>query len=318
MPDALALPAKRPFRFTLQTAGPLDQRGWREIARKTEDLGYAALTVADHLDTGPAPVPALMAAADATTTLRIGSMVFANDYVHPVVRAKEGATLDVLSDGRFEFGIGAGWMTTDYEQSGISMDSASTRIERLGEAVRIIKALMSDGPVDFNGVHYQVKGLEGTPKPVQKPHPPIVIGGGGRRILSLAAREADIVGLNIALWAGRIDETAGPSATAEATAEKVRWLHEAAPQRFDQLELQVRIHLAMVNPDREAVAEAVGPSLGLTTQEALATPHALVGTVEEIVEQCQHWRDGFGISTFGLSADAIDDLAPVVSILAGT
>lgn len=314
----LPLPDPKPFRFCLQTAGPIDAVGWAEVARKAEDLGYGGLTVADHLDTGPAPIPALMAAADATTTLRIGTMVLANDYVHPVVVAKEAATLDLLSGGRFELGIGAGWMTSDYEQSGIPLDPPGVRIARLEEALGIIKGLFADGPVTAHGEHYRVTGLEGLPKPVQRPHPPIVIGGGGRKILSLAAREADIVGINIALWAGRIDESAGPSATQEATAQKVRWLHEAAPDRFAGLELQTRVHLAMIDDDRRAVAEAVGPALGLTPEQALGTPHALVGTLEEIVEQCHAWRDGFGISTFGLAADAIDDFAPVVAALAGS
>lgn len=316
--EPLVLPEPKPFRFTLQTGGPIDQHGWAEVARRAEDLGYAVLTVADHLDRGPATVPALMAAADATTTIRIGSMVFANDYVHPVVLAKQAATLDLLSDGRLELGIGAGWMTSDYEQAGIALDRPGVRIDRLAEAVTIIKGLLRGETVDFAGEHYRITALAGTPLPVQRPHPPIVIGGGGRRILSLAAREADVVGLNIALWAGTIDDRAGPSATEAATAEKVRWLREAAPERFAGLELQTRIHLAMISDDRRSVAEAVGPALGLTPEEALATPHALVGTVQEIIEQCHRWRDGFGISTFGLSADVLDELAPVVAALAGT
>jgi probable F420-dependent oxidoreductase len=314
----LLLPRRKPFRFCLQTAGPLDQRGWRETARKAEDLGYAVLTVADHLDSGPAPVPALMAAADATTTLRIGSMVFANDYKHPVVLAKEAATLDVLSGGRFELGLGAGWMTSDYVHAGIPMDPPGVRIARLEEAIAVIKGLMSEGPFDFEGTHYRVSALDGLPKPLQQPHPPVVIGGGGRRVLELAAREADIVGLNIALWAGRIDESAGPSATREATAQKLRWLRAAAPSRYEALEVQVRVHLAMVTDDRDGVADAVGPALGLTPQQAKDSPHALVGTVDHVVEQCHFWRDEFGISTFGLSADVVDDFAPVVARLAGT
>lgn len=318
MPSDIPIVERKPFRFSVQTPGPVDRRGWSEVARKAEDLGFSVLTVADHLDSGPAPIPALMAAADATTNLRIGTMVLANDYTHPVVVAKSAATLDLLSDGRLELGIGAGWMTTDYQHAGIQMDRASVRIERLTEAVTVIKAMFSGEPTDFDGKHYQLTGMVGSPLPVQRPHPPIIIGGGGRRILELAAREANIVGLNIALWSGRIDENAGPSATSAATADKLRWLHDAAPERFASLELQVRVHLAMIHDDRQSIAEAVGPALGLSPEEALASPHALVGSRSEVIDQCQRWREDFGISMFGLPADCMDDFAPVVAELIGS
>lgn len=310
--------ARKPFRFGLQASSAPDRRTWVELARKAEDLGYAALTVADHLDDQFATTPALMAAADATTTIRIGALVYANDYHHPVVLAKEAATLDVLSEGRLELGLGAGWMTTDYEQAGIPLDRPAVRIDRLAEAVTVIKGLFADGPVHHDGAHYTVRGMEGTPKPVQRPHPPILIGGGGKRILHLAGREADIVGLNIALRAGRIDHTAGPSATAESTDHKVAWVREAAGDRFDQIELQVRVHLAAVTDDRESLAHAVGPALGLTVEQALATPYALAGTVDQIVEQCHAQRERFGITYYGISVDALETMAPVIARLTGS
>jgi probable F420-dependent oxidoreductase len=311
------MPAPRPFRFGVQASAATSRAEWVEIARRAEDLGYAVLTVADHLDDQFATTPALMAAADATTTLRIGSLVYANDYHHPAVLAKEAATLDVLSDGRLELGLGAGWMREDYDGAGIPFDPPATRIARLGEAVTVIKALLSDEPCAFDGEHYAVH-LAGTPTPVQRPHPPILIGGGGRSILTLAAREADIIGLNIDLRSGRIDESAGPTATAEATDEKIRWIRDAAGDRFDDIELQVRIHLALVTDDLPAVAEALAPAFGLTPEQGLDTPHALAGSVDQIVETCLARRERFGISAIGLSLDVMDAMAPVVARLAGT
>ena len=276
------------------------------------------LTVSDHLDDQYAITPALMAAADATTELRIGSLTYCNDYHHPVVLAKEAATLDLLSGGRLEFGLGAGWMTTDYEQSGIGLDRPGVRIARLAEALEIITGLWADGPCTVEGRHYTVRGLDGRPKPLQQPRPPILIGGGGRKVLTLAAQWADVIGLNIALGAGRIDEHAGPSATAEATLGKIEWIRAAAGPRFDDIELQVRVHLALVTEDRVGVAHAVAPTFGLTPAQALESPHALAGTIDEIVEQCLDRRERYGISCIGLGLDAMEAMAPVVERLRGT
>ena len=308
-----------PFRFGVQ-CGHCDggAAGWAALARKAEELGYSTFTMGDHLDAQFSPTVGLMAAAAATSTIRIGALTYANDYHHPVVLAKEAATLDLLSDGRLELGIGAGWMTSDYEQAGIPLDPPGTRIDRLAEAVTVLKGLFADGRVDFHGDHYEVHGLEGSPKPVQRPHPPLLIGGGGRRILSLAAREADIVGLNFNLHGGRIDASVGPDGTAEHTAEKIGWIREAAGDRFDDLELQVRIHLAMVTDDRVGLAEQLAPALGLTPEAGLASPHSLAGTVEQIVDDLVEQRDRFGISSIGISMSAMDEMAPVVARLAGT
>ena len=314
----MAPPTRRPFRFTVQASHLAHPDELRPLARRAEDLGAAALTVADHLDDQLAPLAALMAAADATTTLRIGSMVFANDYRHPVVLAKEAATIDVLSGGRLEFGLGAGWMAEDYRTAGIRMDRPGVRIERLEEALQVITALWDDGPVDFAGEHYRIDGLKGAPKPLQRPRPPIVIGGGGPRVLGLAARYADIVALNPNLRAGVIDAQAGPSATAEATEAKIAHIREQAGERFEQLELQTRIHLAIVTDDRDSIYELFAEGFGVTPEQARETPHALVGTVEQIVDDLVERRERFGISTIGLSASALDDMAPVIARLAGT
>jgi probable F420-dependent oxidoreductase len=259
-----------------------------------------------------------MAVADATTTLRVGSLVFANDYRHPVVLAKEAATIDVLSGGRLEFGLGAGWMAEDYASAGIPMDRPGRRIERLEEAIRIITSLWSDGPTTFHGEHYRVTDLDGLPKPTQRPRPPLVIGGGGPKVLALAGRHADIIGLNPALHAGVIDERAGSSATAAATADKIALVRDAAGERFPDIELQTRIHLAIVTDDRWSMFEAFASGFGITPDEARHSPHALCGTVDQIADDLVERRERFGISTIGLSASSLDDLRPVIDRLAGT
>ncbi len=308
---------RRPFRFTVQASRLGHPDELRPLARKCEDLGVAVLTVADHLDDQLSPVPALMAAADATNELRVGSLVFANDYRHPAILAKDAATIDVLSGGRLEFGIGAGWMVEDYESAGIAMDRPGVRIERLEEAIEVITAMWTGEPVQHDGVHYRIDGLVGRPIPVQRPHPPIVIGGGGPRVLALAARHADIIGLNPTLTAGVVDHRAGPSATAEATDEKLRVIREAAGERFDDIELHTRIHLAIVSDDRDAMFDLFAEGFGLTPEQARLSPHALCGTIDQIVEDLEVRRDRFGISAIGLSASALDDLAPVIERLAG-
>jgi probable F420-dependent oxidoreductase len=307
-----------PFRFGIQCRGPAEEKGWRELARKVEDLGWSTLTVADHLDGGLAPVPALMAAAGATTTVRLGTMVLANDYRHPVVVAKEAATLDVLTGGRFELGIGAGWMTADYEATGIALDPAGTRVDRLAEALVVLKGLWAGGSFSFRGEHYRIEGMDGLPRPITPGGPPIVIGGGGPRVLRLAAREADVVALNVNLKAGVIDARAFPDGTPAATDRKIGWVREAAGTRADEVELQVRVHLAMVTADRDAVIEELAPAFGLAPDEARATPHALIGSAEQIRDQLVERRERWGISYVGLSGDQLDAFAPVIAALVGT
>jgi probable F420-dependent oxidoreductase len=307
-----------PFRFGIQCKGPADAAGWPALARKVEDLGWSTLTVADHLDDPLAPVPALAAAAAATSTLRLGTMVLANDYRHPAMLAKEAASLDVLSGGRFELGIGAGWMTTDYESAGIPLDRPGVRIDRLTEALAVLRGCWGDGPFDHVGDHYRITGLDGQPKPHTPGGPPIVIGGGGERVLRLAAREADVVAVNVNLRAGVIDERAFPDGTPEATDRKLGWIRDSAGDRFARLELQARIHLAMVTDDRAAVVEQLAPAFGLTPGQAAGTPHALIGSVGEICDQLVERRARWGISYLGLSADQLDAFAPVVARLAGT
>jgi probable F420-dependent oxidoreductase len=307
-----------PFRFGIQCRGPADPHGWRALARKVEDLGWSTLTIADHFDDALAPIPGVMAAADATTVLRVGTMVLSNDYRHPVVVAKEAATLDVLTGGRFELGIGAGWMAVDYEAAGIPLDDAGERVHRLGEAVAVLKGLWAGDPCTVEGEHYRIDGLAGLPRPVTPGGPPIVIGGGGPRVLRLAGREADVVGINVNLKAGVIDERAFPDGTPEATDRKVGWVRAAAGDRAEAIELQVRVHLAMVTDDRDAVAQELAPAFGLTPDQARETPHALVGSVEQICDQLVERRERWGISYLGMSADQLEPFAPVIARLAGT
>lgn len=307
-----------PFRFSVTATAARTPRELTELARRAEDLGYAAISMPDHLDDQLAPLVALTHVAAVTTTLRLTTLVLANDYRHPAVLAKEIASLDVLSEGRLELGIGAGWMQSDYEQAGMAYDRPGVRIERLAESVGLLRRLLSGETVTAEGGHYRITGLTNTPSCVQRPHPPLLLAGGAPRMLALAAREADIIGLNPSLAAGVIDARAGATATPAATDEKLRIIAEAAGGRLPQLELQTRVHLAMVTDDRDAMAEAFAPALGITPADALGSPHALVGTVDQLVETLHGHRERWGISYVGISADAMDAFAPVVARLAGT
>lgn len=308
----------RPFRFSASLGPVPDARTLRERVRRIEDLGYSTVTIADHFDDQLGPIAALQAAADATEHLRVASLMFANDYRHPVVLAKEAATLDVLSDGRFEMGLGAGWMESDYRGAGLPYDAAGTRVERLEESIAVFRALWSGEPVSHHGAHYRIDGLAGRPLPVTPGGPPLVLGGGGRRVLELAAREAAIVAVNPRLTAGRFDESTGRTATPEATDRKIGWIRAAAGDRLPELELQVRIHLVSVTADAGALVEALAGGFGLSLDEAKGTPHGLIGTVDEICDALVERRERWGLSYIGVPKDGVDALAPVVARLAGT
>jgi probable F420-dependent oxidoreductase len=308
----------RPFRFGVQEHRADNAKAWREKARLVETLGYTTLYLPDHFGDQLSPIGALMSAADATTTLRVGSLVFDNDYRHPVVLAKEAATLDLLSEGRLDFGLGAGWQVSDYEQTGIPFDAPGIRIERMAEALQIIKSFFAGGSVSFTGKHYKVEGVEAAPTPVQKPHPPIVLGGGGKRMLHLAGREADIVSVNFNLSEGRVNRNLVRTGLAEATDEKVGWIREAAGDRFAAIELSVTVFVANVTDDRDTVAGALAAGLRSEPDEILQTPHFLIGTVEQIVEDLQARRERFGISYVVVPDEAAVSLAPVVERLTGT
>ncbi|MEX2268504.1 MAG: TIGR03621 family F420-dependent LLM class oxidoreductase [Acidimicrobiia bacterium] len=307
------------FRFGVQVSSASSADDWRTKARKMEDLGYSTLFMPDHfIDTELAPMVAIAFAAAHTTTLRIGHLVLGNDYKHPAVTAKEAATVDVLSGGRHEFGLGAGWMQTDYDALGMPYDKAGTRVERLEEALAVVKGAWSGEKFSFKGKHYEITDYVGVPKPVQKPHPPIVIGGGAPRVLKLAGREADIVGINPNLRKGAITDDAIKSALAEGTRQKIEWVKEGAGKRFKDIELQIRYFLASITDDAEGFAGAVAGGFGLSAQDALESGVALVGTVEQVIETLHKRRDEWGVSYAVLGDDTFEAFAPVVAALAGT
>ena len=208
-------------------------------------------------------------------------------------------------------------MTSDYEQAGIRLDRPGVRIERLDEAVSVLEGCFGEGPFDFEGDHYRIAGLESWPKPVQKPRPSLLMAGGGHRMLALAGRRADIVGINPSLHSGAIDEHAGPTATAEATDAKLAVVREAAGDRFSSIEVQTRVHLSVITDDAPALAAAAAPTFGITAEQALGSPHALVGTVNECVDRIEGWRERWGISYISLMGSAAEEMAPVVERLAG-
>ena len=307
----------RLFRFGFSLDG-LD--GPEEIAaraRRAEDMGYSAVVMTDHFDDRHGPLVAMTAVALATTSLRVGTMVLANDYRHPAVLAKELASLDQVSGGRLEIGMGAGWMASDYQQAGMQFDRPGVRIERLDEAVTVLEGCFGEGIFDFEGEHYRISGLDSQPKPVQQPRPPLLMAGGGPRMLALAARRADIVGVNPSLHSGAIDEHAGPTATAEATDHKLAVVRDAAGERFGSIELQTRVHLAVITDDAPALASAAAPAFGITAEEALGSPHALMGTVDECVAAIEGWRERWGISYISFTGDSAEAMAPVVERLTG-
>jgi len=308
----------KPFRFGAQVSNARSREKFVEKARKLEDSGYSTMFMPDHFDDQLAPMPALMAVADATTTLRIGSLVFDNDYKHPVVLAKEAATLDVLSDGRLEFGLGAGWLRADYEQSGIPYDPPGVRIDRFLEGLEIVKGLFTGEPFSFSGKHYSITELAGTPLPVQRPHPPILIGAGAKRMLRIAGREADIVSVNFDLASGAIDAAMAVTGLAEATRDKVGWIREGAGERFDDLELSVTVFMSAIVDNREEFAGMVAQGFGLTAEQGLSIPHFLVGTEQQIIEDLQQRREEYGFSYVVISGGAEETMAPIVAKLAGT
>jgi probable F420-dependent oxidoreductase len=304
----------RPFRFgvNVRTAGSGAE--WAEKARKVERLGYSVLLVPDHLTDLLAPFPALAAAAAATTRLRVGTGVLNNDFRHPVLTAREAATLDVLSDGRLELGLGAGHMRSEYEQAGLTFESGAARIERLGEAVVIVKRVLEGAPVTFAGRHYRVTGHTVHPRPVQRPRPPIFIGGNAPRLLEVAATEADIVGLTgIAFRRGGAEPDVSDF-RAEVVDERVQLVRVMADRRRERVELNVLVQRVIVTDDRRGAARELAerwPSL--TADEILASPYVLVGTVDQIVDDLRARRERWGISYVMTHEPFIDALAPVVA-----
>ena len=308
----------KPFRFGVNARTLASAADWIALARKVEGLGFSTLNLPDHLAELSAPLPALAAAAVATTRLRVGTMVLNSDFRHPVLLAREAATLDVVSGGRFELGLGAGYMKAEYEQAGLRFDRGGVRVERLAEAVAIVKQLFEGKPVTFMGRHYQVTDHVIHPRPVQRPRPPIVIGANRPQLLTLAAGEADIVGLTgVTFPQGGVGrDLSGFGAT--GVDERVRLVREAAGGRFDRLELNALVQQVSVTDDRRGAAETLAqrwPQLAVA--DILESPFVLLGTVDEIVDQLVARRARWGISYYVVFEPVIDAFAPVVGRLAG-
>jgi probable F420-dependent oxidoreductase len=306
----------RRFRFGLQVRNAPDGVAWRDLARRAEASGFSTLMLPDHFEEAWSPTVPLTVAAEATSTLRVGALVYDNDYRHPLVLARDMAALDLLSSGRVEFGLGAGWMTTDYEQSGIALDPPAVRISRMEEALTVITRLWHDDAVDFDGAHYRLAGARCFPRPHTPGGPPIVIGGGGKRVLTVAARHASIIGVNPELTSGVAGADAAKTAIGSRYDERIAWVREAAGERFSSIELQVLCQVEMITPDREALYESMAPLFGLTPEQAREVPIVLAGSVEQICDDLVARRERFGFSY--IVVHDLEAMAPVVARLAGT
>jgi len=308
----------RPFRFGVNVRTTGSHGEWADKARKVEALGYAVLLMPDHLADLLAPMPGLTAAAAATTRLRVGTAVLNNDFRHPVLVAREAATLDVLSGGRLELGLGAGHMQSEYEQAGLGFEPGATRVERLAESVVLIKRLFESEAVTFAGRHYRVTGHTIHPRPVQRPRPPIFIGGNAPRLLSLAAREADIVGFTGIMFRRGAREVDVSDCRAAVVDERVRLVREMAGDRYEHLELNALVQRVIVTDDRRKAAAALTGALSrLSPDEILASPYVLVGTVDQMVADLEARRERWGISYVMTREAFMDELAPVVARLVG-
>jgi probable F420-dependent oxidoreductase len=293
-----------------------------ETARRAEAAGCSTLLIRDHLVEGPfvhqlAPLTALAAVAAATKRLRVGTLVLANDFRHPAVLAKELATLDVLSGGRLEAGLGAGFLRRDYEGGGIPFDAPGERVGRLEESLRVLKGLFGPEPLTYHGRHYRLDGLDSFPKPVQRPHPPLHVAAAQPRMLAIAGREADIVNLQGVSTAGGVVSEDPAGRSPEAVAEKVERIRAAAGERFERIELSTVVTVTVTDRPRQAAEEmARARGWGISAEQVLAMPAVLAGPIDHLVELLQERRRAFGLSYFILSDAALDAAAPLLERLA--
>jgi probable F420-dependent oxidoreductase len=294
----------RPFRFGVVTAYAQSRDAWITTARRAENLGYATLLMPDRVNMGgPAPLTALAVAAEATSTLRVGSYVFCNDYRHPVLLAREAATLDLLSAGRFELGLGAGVGPADLQQLGLPVASAGACFGHLEESLQIIKRLFTQETVDFTGKYYTITAMKGYPRPAQQPHMPILVAGTGERMLKLAAREANIV----AIGAKFTPPGSGAEPTDATLEQKIAWIKEAAGPRFADLELcQTIYHMGITDSGKALSTQAGGPPIP-------KRPMSISQAVDDLLEQ----RERYGFSYLQVYDAQMENFAPVVARLAG-
>lgn len=318
----------KPFRFGVQSFNADSAEDWTAQVQKAEELGYSAFHLADHIlgagaalqkanhpEQNLAAIPAMAYAAAVTKTIRIGCRVFCVDYHLPIVLIKSAMTIDKLSNGRLEFGLGAGWITEEYNALGIAKDEPRVRIDRLADVLEGIKAFCSDGPADLSNSTIKWKDFEGVPKPVSKP--PIMIGGGSPRILRLAGREADIVSLNFNNRAGMIGPDGVGTSTEAETRKKVGWIREGAGDRFDDLEIEIGAYFTFVMDDPAPVLAQFAQMFGMSEDEMRIHPHALFGSVDAICEELERRRELHGISYITVGKDNMEAFAQVVDRLNG-
>ena len=314
----------RLFRFGVINEQVLPAEQWIAHVRRVEAQGYSTFLIRDHFVPDYfgdqfAPIAALMAAAGATQTLRVGSLVFDNDYRHPALLAKEAATIDLLSGGRLELGLGAGWLRAEYEQAGMPFDPPGVRISRLEEAIRIIKGLFADEPLTFAGQHYTIANLRGIPKPAQRPRPPILIGAGQKRMLMLAGREADIVGILTTSVAGGTLTADPAERLAGAVAQKVEWVRQGAGERFHELELSLAPTIIVTDQRRRRTEQYIHERgwQDISVEQVWEMPAVFVGSIDQIIEDMRARRERYGFSYFVISDHDMAEAAPIVARLAG-
>jgi probable F420-dependent oxidoreductase len=303
--------ANRPFRFGAQYTGTT-REDWLDFARKAEDLGFSTMVAQDHFVPQLSPLLSLVAAAAVTTRIRMAAIVLDNDFRHPAMTAKEAATADVLTGGRLEVGLGAGWMMGDYEKTHIPFEAPGNRYERLRETTQILKAFFhEETAVTYHGKHYTIDNLDASPKTTQKPHPPIMVGGRQKRMLGLAAREADIVSISM------LDRRTPDGPPVPTFAEKVEWVKAAAPDRFDSIEIHANAGGTVVTDNAQEALEAAATRMSIPVEDVLNTPANLIGSVDAIVEQLLQWRETCHVSYFVLQSRSMDSFAPVIAKLEG-
>jgi probable F420-dependent oxidoreductase len=304
-----------PFRFGVHAAVAPTMSAWRDQARTAEGLGYSTLYIPDHLDDQFGPLVATTVAAEATSTLHVGPVVLNNDLRHPVVLAKEIATLGLAAEGRVEVGLGAGWLRSDYEQAGIEFDEPAVRVDRLAESLALMKTLWSEGKATSAGTHYPVRDARCEPRPASPPR--VIVGGGSRRILTVAAEHADTVGVNTSLALGEKGSDLASQATFDHYDRCLTWVREGAGDRFDSIELQIVAFATRVVASSRAAARTA-TMLGLPGEDALELPIVLIGTEDELCEQLLKRRERWGFTNIVVPAEAMESFAPVVARLAGT
>lgn len=307
-----------PFRFGVSVRRARNRREWQEKARRAEALGYSSFLVPDHLVDILPPLVSLVSAAEATASLRVGTFVLNNDLRHPALVARDAAALDLFSEGRFELGLGAGHMQSEYDEIGLRFDSGRVRVERLGESVAIIKKLLAGQQVTFTGAHYSLTRYRIHLRPVQKPRPPLLIGGNSRPLLTLAAREADIVSfLGFSHRRGGRDFDLR-AFTDAGTQERVTIVREAAGRRFPRLELNAVVQQVAVTGRPRRAAAAFAHDSPLSVDDVLTSPYVLIGSLDAIVEALEEKRERHGFSYWVILDDSMEAFAPIVSRLFGS